>query len=44
MANALEASGQHAEAISTLEQLVSAVPSPRVQQRLDALKGKGATP
>jgi predicted Zn-dependent protease len=44
MADALEASGQHAEAISTLEQLVSAVPSPRVQQRLDALKGKGAKP
>jgi uncharacterized membrane protein len=44
MADALEASGQHAEAISTLEQLVAAVPSPRVQQRLDALKGKGGKP
>jgi uncharacterized membrane protein len=44
MADALEASGQHAEAISTLEQLVSAVPSPRVQQRLDALKGTGGKP
>jgi uncharacterized membrane protein len=44
MADALEASGQHAEAISTLEQLVSAVPSPRVQQRLDTLKGTGGKP
>jgi len=41
-ADALEASGQHDGAIATLQQLQASVPSPRVQQRLDALT-KGGT-
>ena len=36
-ADALEAVGQHDGAVATLQQLQAAVPSPRVQQRLDAL-------
>jgi uncharacterized membrane protein len=36
-ADALEAAGQHEGAVATLQQLQTAVPSPRVQQRLDAL-------
>ena len=36
-ADALEAAGQHDGAVATLQQLQAAVPSPRVQQRLDAL-------
>ena len=36
-ADALEAVGQHAGAVATLQQLQAAVPSPRVQQRIDAL-------
>ena len=39
-ADALEAEGQRDGAIATLQQLVAAVPNARVQQRLDALKGK----
>ena len=39
-ADALEAAGQRDGAIATLQQLVAAVPNARVQQRLDALKGK----
>jgi uncharacterized membrane protein len=41
-ADALEAAGQREGAIATLQQLVAALPNPRVQQRLDALKAKGA--
>ncbi|HKH72162.1 MAG TPA: DUF2231 domain-containing protein [Vicinamibacterales bacterium] len=37
-ADALVAAGQREGAIATLQQLLAAVPSPRVQQRLDALK------
>src|SRR4030095_6001450 len=36
-ADALEAVGQHEGAVATLQQLQTAVPSPRVQQRLDTL-------
>jgi len=36
-ADALEAAGQHDGAVATLQQLQTAVPSPRVQQRLDQL-------
>jgi uncharacterized membrane protein len=36
-ADALEAVGQHDGAVAILQQLQAAVPSPRVQQRLDAL-------
>jgi hypothetical protein len=39
-ADALEAEGQRDGAIATLQQLVTAVPNARVQQRLDALKQK----
>jgi tetratricopeptide (TPR) repeat protein len=37
-ADALVSAGQREGAIATLQQLIAAVPSPRVQQRLDALK------
>jgi len=37
-ADALVAAGQREGAIATLQQLLAAVPSPRVQQRLDTLK------
>jgi uncharacterized membrane protein len=37
-ADALVAAGQREGAIAALQQLLAAVPSPRVQQRLDALK------
>lgn len=40
-ADALEAAGQHDGAVATLQQLQTAVPNPRVQQRLDALTGRG---
>jgi uncharacterized membrane protein len=40
-ADALVAAGQRDAAIATLQQLVAAIPSPRVQQRLDELQGKG---
>jgi uncharacterized membrane protein len=43
-ADALLAAGQREGAIATLQQLLAAVPSPRVQQRLDALKAGGSTP
>ena len=42
-ADALVAAGQREGAIATLQQLLAAVPSPRVQQRLDALKAGGST-
>jgi len=41
-ADALEAAGQHDGAVATLQQLQAAVPSPRVQQRLDALIRRGS--
>jgi Predicted membrane protein len=40
-ADALVAAGQREGAIATLQQLLAAVPSPRVQQRLDKLKAGG---
>jgi uncharacterized membrane protein len=42
-ADALVAAGQREGAIATLQQLLAAVPSPRVQQRLDTLKAGGST-
>jgi predicted Zn-dependent protease len=39
-ADALVADGQRDGAIATLQQLQAAVPSPRVQQRLDSLKAR----
>jgi len=42
-ADALVSAGQREGAIATLQQLIAAVPSPRVQQRLDALKAGGST-
>lgn len=42
-ADALVAAGQRDGAIATLQQLLAAVPSPRVQQRLDMLKAGGNT-
>ena len=42
-ADGLVAAGQREGAIATLQQLLAAVPSPRVQQRLDALKAGGST-
>jgi hypothetical protein len=42
-ADALVAAGQREGAIATLQQLQAAVPSPRVQQRLDAMKADGST-
>lgn len=41
-ADAYEAAGQKDQAIAVLEKAVAAFPSPRMQQRLDALKGGGA--
>ena len=41
-ADAYEAAGQKDQAIAVLEKTVAAFPSPRMQQRLDALKGAGA--
>ncbi|MBL8139291.1 MAG: hypothetical protein JNL48_21890 [Acidobacteria bacterium] len=41
-ADAYEAAGQKDQAIAVLEKTVAAFPSPRMQQRLDALKGGGA--
>lgn len=43
-ADALLAAGQRDGAIATLQQLLAAFPGPRIQQRLDALQGKGGTP
>lgn len=40
-ADAYEATGQKSEAIAVLERTVAAFPNPRMQQRLDALKGSG---
>jgi uncharacterized membrane protein len=42
-ADAYEAAGQPASAITTLEAIVAAFPNPRLQQRLDTLK-KGGSP
>jgi uncharacterized membrane protein len=41
-ADALEAAGQREGAIATLQQLLTSLPNPRVQQRLDALKAKSS--
>ncbi|MCC6992390.1 MAG: hypothetical protein IT181_25520 [Acidobacteria bacterium] len=41
-ADAYEAAGQKDQAIAVLEKTVAAFPSPRMQQRLDALKGGAA--
>ena len=41
-ADAYEAAGQKDQAISVLEKAVATFPSPRMQQRLDALKGGAA--
>lgn len=41
-ADAYEAAGQKDQAIAVLEKAVAAFPSPRMQQRLDALKGGAA--
>lgn len=41
-ADAYEAAGQKDQAIAVLEKTLAAFPSPRMQQRLDALKGGGA--
>ena len=41
-ADAYEAAGQKDQSIAVLEKTVAAFPSPRMQQRLDALKGGGA--
>jgi uncharacterized membrane protein len=43
-ADALNAAGQRDGAIATLQQIQAQFPSPRVQQRLDALQGKPAAP
>lgn len=40
-ADAYEATGQKGEAIAVLERSVAAFPNPRMQQRVDALKGGG---
>ena len=42
-ADALEAAGQREGAMATLQQLLTSVPNPRVQQRLDALKAKSGS-
>jgi len=42
-ADALLASGQRDAAISTLQQLSTAIPSPRIKQRLDALQSTPAS-
>jgi uncharacterized membrane protein len=42
-ADALEAAGQREGAIATLQQLLTSLPNPRVQQRLDALKAKSSS-
>ncbi len=39
LADALEAAGQKDQAIAVLERTLAAFPNPRMQQRLDALKG-----
>ncbi len=39
LADAYEAAGQHDQAVATLEAQLAAGPNPRLQQRLDALKG-----
>ena len=41
-ADAYEAAGQKDQAIAVLEKTIATFPSPRMQQRLDALKGGGA--
>jgi len=41
-ADAYEAAGQKDQAIAVLEQAVASAPSPRLQQRLDALRGGSA--
>jgi hypothetical protein len=42
-ADAYEAAGQKDQAIAVLEKTVAAFPSPRLQQRIDKLKGGAAT-
>ncbi|MEZ5286909.1 MAG: DUF2231 domain-containing protein [Vicinamibacterales bacterium] len=44
LADAYEAAGRPDAAIAALESLVAEFPSPRIQQRIDALKGGGARP
>ena len=41
-ADAYEAAGRKDQAIAVLEKAIAAFPSPRMQQRLDALKGGAA--
>jgi hypothetical protein len=43
-ADAYEAAGQRDQAVAALENVLSAIPNPRLQERLDRLKGGAGSP